>query len=119
MITITITGVPEIIGMFDSIISKSSDNSNAVLTDVSNFMVNQAKTNAHVITGNMKNSIGASVADKSATVSASAEYSVYENARAGSKWGTTHDFMDRAVDATIQEIPSILSKHSYKWAGKD
>ena len=117
MITITVTGVSEINGMFDNTKNKSSENGKAVLTDVSNFMVNQAKNNAHVITGNMKNSISANVGDKSATVSASAGYSVYENARPGSKWGSTHDFMDRAVDSTVKEIPNILSRHSYRWTG--
>jgi hypothetical protein len=117
MIKVTILGLAETQAMFDNIIKNSSSAGKEVLTEISNLLVSTAKTNAHVISGNMKNNISSKVSDKVATVTAAANYSAIENARPGSKSGSTHNFMDRAVETVRTNLPSILKKHSSKWTG--
>ncbi len=118
MIQLTITGITETQNFLNGIVNRSVTNSKQILTEASNYMVNQAKNNAHVITGNMKNSIQSNVSDKKATVTASADYSAYENARSGTKFGLgTHDFWNKALNSLLEEIPNICKRNSYRYTG--
>ena len=116
--TIFVEGIKETQTMLNNIMNQNSSNKQALLQEVADLLSKTAQTNAHVITGNMKANISvSSVSDKQATVTASANYSAYENARSGTKFGSgTHDFMDRAVTSTIKEVPGICAKYVSKWA---
>ena len=65
---------------------------------------NQARANAHVITGNMRNSVNyRKNGETSYTVSADIDYAVYENAR-----GPPHDFFDQAVKDVDSKFYQII-----------
>jgi hypothetical protein len=69
-------------------------------------LVNQARDNAHVITGAMRNSITYRPASEGAvTVAAEIDYAIYENAR-----GDPHNFFDRAVETVTPQFFSIIQR---------
>ncbi len=111
-IKITIDGLPERISGVDNIISGLDSTKQEILQEISSFMAEEMRRNVHVITGNLRSSITSSVLGDTAEVSAGAEYAVYENARVGySKTNPgPHDFADRALAATEQRAPQIVSE---------
>lgn len=65
---------------------------------------NQARANAHLITGNMRNSVNyRKNGENSYTVSADIDYAVYENAR-----GDDHAFFDNAVKDVDSKFYQII-----------
>jgi len=104
-ITFTVEGLEEIIGRLNSLDLQMAKTQ--ALEDVSSFMANEMRNNAHVITGQMKASISSSVTGDTATVEVSAPYAVYENARVGGIQGP-HDFADRAVQSTSIVAPDMI-----------
>lgn len=63
-----------------------------------------ARGYAHVITGNMRNSVNyRKTGETSYTVSADINYAVYENAR-----GPPHDFFDQAVNDVDSRFYQII-----------
>jgi len=112
IITIRIEGLDERISAIEGVLSGGlQDAKQSVLEQASEFMANEMRRNAHVITGNMRNSIISSVTGDIATVEVGAEYAIYENRRSGFKAGFgPHNFADMAANATIQNIPNIASK---------
>jgi hypothetical protein len=69
----------------------------ALLNDLGDQLVTEMRNNAHVVTGRMKASIyKMQTTDNDIEVGARAPYSLYENQREGTKYGTTHDFATRA-----------------------
>jgi Bacteriophage HK97-gp10, putative tail-component len=69
-------------------------------------LVQKARANAHVITGNMRNSISyKSTSAGTAKVFAGVDYAVYENAR-----GSPHDFFDQAVEAVRPNFKVIIQQ---------
>ena len=110
-IDITVEGLEETISGLNNIeISLQSARMQA-LQEVSEFMANEMRNNAHVITGQMKASITSMVVGDTATVEVSAPYAAYENARVGGPQGP-HDFADRAIQATNSMAPEMI-KRSY------
>jgi len=77
------------------------------LQQVGDFMANEMRNNAHVITGQMKASISNMVVGDTAEVSVDAPYAAFENARVGGIQGP-HNFADRARDATMRMAPNIV-----------
>ena len=108
-ITITIDGIDEIISGLNNIISGLDSTKHSALQEGSDFMANQMRNNAHVISGRMKASISNSVSADTATIDVSAPYALYENRRVGGP-KAPHDFADRALSTTEQQFPNIVGK---------
>jgi len=111
-ITFTVEGLEEIIGRLNSLDLQMAKTQ--ALQEVSDFMANEMRNNAHVITGQMKASITSSVTGDTATVEVSAPYAAFENARVGGIQGP-HDFADRALQSTTL-IASDMIKRAYNIA---
>ena len=123
-----VTGLLESIRGLDGVMRDWPVVERAVLNEAGRFIVNEAKRNVHVVTGNLKASISIeSQTPKSVTVSAKMPYAQIENARSGSKaqgpktvgpYGT-HDYFTRATNAVTTtfasrikaNFDSLLSKH--------
>ena len=105
-ITFTVTGIDAVMNNINKVIGNDLVNTRrTVLNDVANFMVNEMKTHAHVITGRMKASIQSRpLTDNMILVEAAAPYSFYENRRGGA-----HSFADMAEQATRSRFASIVS----------
>ena len=106
-ITFTIGGLDQIISELNSLDLQSAKTQ--ALQEVSDFMANEMRNNAHVITGQMKASISNMVVGDTAEVSVNAPYAAFENARVGGA-KAPHDFATRAADATIRMGPDIVKK---------
>jgi len=115
-ITITIQGLDERIAGINSIMGNLEQTKQAVLQQVGEFMANEMRNNAHVITGYMKSTIQSQVIGDTAEVSVSAPYAAYENARVGGIQGP-HDFANRAYGATIVRAPDIIRQSYNAWFG--
>ena len=110
-IRITVTGLDEAIRGLNASEFELQNAKNNILQQSSDFMANEMRRNAHVITGRMKNSIRNSVTGNEAIVEVPVEYAYYENRRSGSKAGYgTHNFADMARDSTIREMPNIVKR---------
>jgi Bacteriophage protein of unknown function (DUF646). len=79
------------------------------LQEVGDFMANEMRNNAHVITGQMKASITNTVTGDTALVEVLAPYAAFENRRIGGSQGQ-HNFADRARDATMRMAPNIVKE---------
>ena len=108
-ITFTVEGLNEVVQGLNNIQQNSQNAKTAALQEIGDFMANEMRNNAHVITGAMKASIRSSVQGDSAIVEVPIEYAAYENARVGGIQGP-HDFATRAADATIRMGPDIVKK---------
>jgi len=104
-ISFTVEGLEEIIGKLNGLDLQAARTQ--ALQDISGFMANEMRANAHVITGQMKASIVSEVVGDIANVEVLAPYAAYENARVGGIQGP-HDFADRAVDATARVGPDMV-----------
>jgi len=108
-ITITVTGLDERIARINEIMGNLEQTKQGVLEQVGEFMANQMRNNAHVITGYMKSTIQSQVLRDSVEVSVSAPYAAYENRRVGGP-KAPHDFADRALSATLTMIPQAMGQ---------
>jgi len=108
-IDITVEGLEEVVSGLNNIEISLQGARMQALQEVSEFMANEMRNNAHVITGAMKASIRSSVQGDTAVVEVPIEYAIYENARVGGPQGP-HDFATRAADATIRMGPDIVKK---------
>ena len=106
-ITFTIEGLDQIISELNSLDLQGAKTQ--ALQEVSNFMANEMRNNAHVITGQMKASISSMVVGDTAEVSVNAPYAAFENARVGGP-KAPHDFATRAVQATERMGPDMVKK---------
>jgi len=110
-ISINVNGLNEAVEGLNSAVGGLSSARTRILQQASQFMANELKRNAHVITGRMRDSVQVrSVSDKMAVVSVTAPYAVYENARVGGKQGP-HDFADRAEEATRNMLPDSIQEN--------
>jgi Bacteriophage protein of unknown function (DUF646). len=115
-ISINITGLDEIISNLERMRSESPNIIHDILQHGSDFMANQMRANAHVVTGRMKGSINNHVAGNEGVVEVPVPYAQIENKRVGSKPGFgPHDFADRALSATAQILPSIIMSALQRW----
>ncbi len=106
-ITISVDGLSQRIAGLDNVINNIENTKQNVLQQIVDFMVGEMRNNAHVLTGRMKASINGFVTGNDAVVGVGAEYAVYENAR-----GSPHDFMDKAVDATMRRTDqTVMSEY--------
>ena len=103
MIRVEVTGIDEIVQLLQRNINDISPMNQMVLDEIGTMLADEMRHNAHVITGRMKASIYKTMAtDIEVEVGASAPYSVYENARGGTKGSLgTHDFAAKAF-LTVQ-----------------
>lgn len=107
-ITITITGLKECLAALNKVKQNLPQTRGYILEDVTSSIIREAKNRAHVITGNMKRSIGVQEINKEggkAIVEAAAEYSEYENRR-----GAPHDFWDQAITTTEQTATAMVKR---------
>ena len=115
-VSIQIEGLDEIISQLNNITSGAGDQ--AVINSLNNiadYMTNEMRNNAHVITGRMKGSIARGTpSGNTVDVVATAPYAAFENARIGGGGGKfnppPHDFADRALLATQQIAPDIIKQ---------
>jgi len=115
-ISINIEGLDQVISNLGRMRSETPNIIHDILQQGSDFMANQMRANAHVVTGRMKRSIRSSVSGTSGIVEVSVPYAQVENKRVGSKPGFgTHDFADRALDATTQVLPNIIMSALQRW----
>ena len=112
-ITFTVTGLDKVMSDINKLLSSDLPNTRRnVLSEVSNFMVGELKRNAHVITGNMRNSVRSQpVTDMQYLVEVGAPYAFYENKRPGSRrgGGGPHNFADMAEQATNSMFSNVVS----------
>ena len=108
-ITFTIEGLNEVVQGLNNIQQNSQNAKTQALQEIGDFMANEMRNNAHVITGAMKASIRSSVQGDTAVVEVPIEYAIYENARIGGA-KAPHDFATRAADATIRMGPDIVKR---------
>ena len=106
----TVEGLEEVISELNNIEISLQGARMQALQEVSEFMANEMRNNAHVITGQMKASISSMVVGDTATVEVSAPYAVYENARTGGMQGP-HDFADQAIQATNSMAPEMIKRN--------
>ncbi len=111
-INIRIEGLNEVIQGLNNMVSSSASTKQSLLEEASSFMANEMRNNVHVITGNLKSSIGSFVVGDRAEVFANAEYAFYENRRIGGKRPGPHDFADKAAAALINRLPQMI-QHYY------
>jgi len=109
-ITITIEGIDQVVSGLDHIIGGLENTKHNALQEGSDFMANEMRANAHVITGRMKGSIRNSVSGDTAIIEVPVEYAQYENKRPGSKQGSPHNFADQALSTTEQQFPHIINQ---------
>ena len=105
-VTIKVIGLNECKAALNKVKTDIPLTNKLILERVTSLFIREAKSNAHVITGNMKRKIGASEINPqqgTAIVEAGAEYSYYENDR-----GPDHDFMDRAYKTTKEQSTAIV-----------
>lgn len=117
-ITITVTGLTEAQAALNKVKSNSPQIKGLILEDITSLLIREAKSRAHVITGDMKRGIGLGSIDKQsgkAEVEATMDYSAYENARGGD-----HAFWDEAVSITQKNGAAMVKKRmdaAWKAAG--
>lgn len=107
-ITIEVRGLKEAQAAIDKVKSNEPQIKGLILEDITSVLIRDAKSKAHVITGNMKQNIGLQSIDKQsgkAVAEAGAEYSVYENARGGN-----HAFWDQAVSTVEKNGLAMVKK---------
>jgi len=109
-INITTQGLDEIINGLNNMEISLQGARMQALQDVSEFLANEMRNNAHVITGQMKASISNMVVGDTAIVEVSAPYAAYENARVGGIQGP-HDFVDRAIQTTNSVAPDFIKRN--------
>ena len=113
-ISITVEGLDDAINGINQVIQDMSTTKRNALQNVSDFFVQELKFNAHVISGDMKNSVRSQqVTDSQYLVEVGAPYAAYENRRKGNKGMSVlkgpHDFADRAERATRDMFSSIMA----------
>lgn len=78
----------------------------AALDEVGSKAVGYAKANVHVVTGNLRDSIGYSADDKEVTVYASASYAADEEL--GNSHQDAHPYLRPSVNDHLSEYTSII-----------
>ena len=124
----TVQGLNEIVLSLDSMQREIPTVRAAVLNEAARFLVNEAKRNVHVVSGDLKNSISIESATTTADhviVSAKTRYAAIENEREGVKRQTpkskgpygTHNYFTKAVIA-LQGIYATRIKVNFDqlWA---
>jgi hypothetical protein len=124
-----VTGLLESIKGLDSVMREWPIVEKAVLNEAGRFIVNEAKRNVHVVSGDLKNSISIEPVSspKIVVVSAKTHYAKIENDRRGDKRQTPkskgpygpHDYFTRATAAVQRDFASrikvnfdkLLQKH--------
>jgi DNA gyrase/topoisomerase IV subunit A len=109
-IRINVTGLDESKAKINQLINELPNTNQRILQRTGEFMVDELKRNAHVVTGRMKASVRLeSVTNKIATVAVPVPYADIENRRSGFKGALgPHNFADRAQTATIAKMPDIM-----------
>jgi len=115
-ISFTVEGLNEVIAGLNEVIGNAQQTKQQAVGQIGEFMANEMRNNAHVITGYMKSTIQSQVIGDTAEVSVSAPYAAYENARVGGIQGP-HDFANRAYGATIVRAPDIIRQSYNAWFG--
>ena len=108
-INFTVEGLNEIISGLNEVMGNLQQTKQEVVGQIGEFMANEMRNNAHVITGYMKSTIQSQVLGDTAEVSVSAPYAAYENRRIGGIQGP-HDFANRAYSATLNMGPQIANR---------
>jgi hypothetical protein len=106
-----VTGLIESIRGLDGMLRDSPRTRTDILREGANLFAQDARANAHRISGKTANSIRVdSVTDRQATVSAGFGMP-FEEKRAGNKDGTPHKTFTEAGRRTNLIFPSIIRKH--------
>ena len=113
-----VTGLLESIRGLDGVMREWPVVEKAVLNEAGRFIVNEAKRNVHVVSGDLKNSISIeqSMSPKVVTVSAKMPYARIENDRLGDKTPTpktrgpygAHNYFSRAIQAVERDFASRI-----------
>ena len=124
-----VTGLLESIRGLEAVIREWPVVEKAVLNEAGRFIVNEAKRNVHVVSGDLQRSISIepNQTPKMVVVSAKTRYAKIENDRKGDKVRTPktkppygpHDYFTRAIQAVQRDFSSrikvsfdsLLSKH--------
>jgi len=117
-IGVKITGLNEILTSITNMQREWPVVRSAVLNEAGRFLANEAKRNVHVVSGDLKNSIGIEPGPprSSVIVSAKMPYAKKENDRPGDKHATQHskppygphDYFTRAINATSRDFQSRI-----------
>ena len=113
-----VTGLLESIRGLEGIMRDWPVVEKAVLNEAGRFIVNEAKRNVHVVSGDLKNSISIeqSMSPRVVTVSAKMPYAKIENERRGEKRQTPktrgpygpHDYFTRAIQSVERDFASRI-----------
>jgi len=113
-----VTGLSESIRGLDNIMRDWPVVRRATLYEAARFIVNEAKRDVHVVSGDLKRSIGIepAISQNSVIVSAKMPYAWKENARPGTKKQTpktkgpygTHDYFTKAINNTTRDFQSKI-----------
>ena len=113
---VRIDGLTQRIGALNTIISTGPTIQQRIVQRAGDFMSSEMKKNAHVMSGKMRQSVNYKIQGNSAIVSVPVPYAVYENRRVGTKPGFgSHNFADKAMDATMKILPNIIQQEVMKW----
>ncbi len=111
-VVLRVEGLDQRLVAIDEIVNGMQQAKLDTVQELGDYMANEMRANAHVITGRMKGSINNVVAGEQATVSVPVEYAAYENRRPGAKAGYgPHNFADMAVQATQQIAQETIKRH--------
>lgn len=108
---VIIDGLEDIIRSLDAFPRELGQAKRRALQEAANFMVREAQTRVHVVSGRLKKSIKVeSVTTEQATVVAETHYAQQEESRQGIKIGvnTPHQFMLPASRATALQFPKMI-----------
>jgi HK97 gp10 family phage protein len=108
---VTIDGLEDIIRALDALPREMGQAKRRALQEAANFMVREAQSRVHVVTGRLKKSIKVeSVTTDEATVIAETHYAQQEESRQGIKVGvnTPHQFMLPSSRATALQFPKMI-----------
>jgi hypothetical protein len=113
-----VTGLLESIRGLDSVLREWPIVEKAVLNEAGRFIVNEAKRNVHVVSGDLKRSISIEPVSspKVVVVSAKTRYAKIENDRQGEKRQTpktvgpygSHDYWNRAIQSVTRDFASRI-----------
>lgn len=123
-----VTGLIESVRGLDGVMKEWPIVRSAVLNEAARFLTNEAKRNVHVVSGDLKNSIGIEPGFQRASsviVSAKMPYARIENERPGNKFPSknskgpygAHNYFTKAIQATTRDFSSKIKVNFDKlWA---